>query len=99
MGNYPVVHRQMIAHFLSSSQTQLAHIAWALDEGQCMDAAEEAHNLKSAARTVGAMHFGNLCEQLEHAGRVGDEDACHAFRECLVLEMAAVTKHLNTPPS
>jgi len=37
--------------------------------------ADVAHTLKSAARTVGALALGELCQQIETAGRAGDAKA------------------------
>lgn len=35
-----------------------------------------AHTLKSAARSVGALRLGELCQRLETAARVGNLQAC-----------------------
>lgn len=40
----------------------------------CAAAVMIAHGLKSNARAVGAMQFGNACETLEHAGKAGKLD-------------------------
>jgi len=38
-----------------------------------------AHKLKSAARSVGALVLGQLCQQIETAGQAGDSAACQAL--------------------
>jgi HPt (histidine-containing phosphotransfer) domain-containing protein len=37
--------------------------------------------MKSAARTVGALQLGDLCEQLEDAERAGDAALCRTIGE------------------
>jgi HPt (histidine-containing phosphotransfer) domain-containing protein len=36
----------------------------------------EAHKLKSASRSIGAMNLGDVCEQIEVAGRNDDALRC-----------------------
>ena len=60
-----------------------------------LEAAEEAHKLKSAAKTVGALRFGDLCDQLEQAGRSGDNHACQVISANLPLELNAVIQQIN----
>lgn len=95
MGNFPTIHRRLIARFLTSAPEQLSHLEMAVDQARYLDAAEEAHKLKSAARTVGALRFGELCDQLESAGRLEDSHTCRAIRAGLQEEWAAVALHIN----
>ena len=95
MGNFPTIHRRLIARFLTSAPEQLSHLEMAVDQARYLDAAEEAHKLKSAARTVGALRFGELCDQLESAGRIEDSHTCQAIRAGLQEEWAAVALHIN----
>jgi len=44
---------------------------------QC--AVDAAHKLKSAARSVGALVLGALCQEIETAGQAGDSAACQAL--------------------
>jgi HPt (histidine-containing phosphotransfer) domain-containing protein len=95
MGNFPTIHRRLIARFLTSAPEQLSHLEMAVDQARYLDAAEEAHKLKSAARTVGALRLGELCDQLESAGRLEDSHTCRAIRAGLQEEWAAVALHIN----
>jgi HPt (histidine-containing phosphotransfer) domain-containing protein len=95
MGDFPKIHQRLIAHFLSLAQVKLPQLEVAVDQARYLDAAEEAHKLKSAAKTVGALRFGDLCDQLETAGRSEDIPRCRAIRARLHNELAEVTDHIN----
>jgi PAS domain S-box-containing protein len=99
VGNYPSVHRRLIAHFQASAPAQLAHLGAAVDQGHYLDAAEQAHKLKSAANTVGALRFGDLCDALERAGRRGDMLACMTLRARLPSELEAVADQIHALPA
>ena len=58
-----------------------------------------AHTLKSAARSVGALALGELCEQIETAVFVAsDAQACtelaHRLAQTLALAQHAINQHL-----
>ena len=95
VGNFPQIHSRLIAHFLSNAQAQLERVVEAIDQTHYLDAAEEAHKLKSAAKTVGALRFGDLCDQLERAGRNGDERVCQTLRANLPDELDVVTRQIK----
>jgi PAS domain S-box-containing protein len=95
VGNYPTIHRRLIAHFLSNAHAQLARMGASVEQAHYLEAAEEAHKLKSAAKTVGALRFGDLCDQLELAGRSGNNQVCQAINETLPHELEAVIQQIN----
>jgi HPt (histidine-containing phosphotransfer) domain-containing protein len=61
--------------------------------------AGNAHTLKSAARSVGALRLGELCQSLEAAGRAGDAEKCNALMDGLAetfsVSAMAVNAHLG----
>ena len=65
--------------FREEFRRRLAGIRQALDaawqQGDLADLGGLAHQLKSAARTVGAQHLDRCCEALEQAARAGRADA------------------------
>jgi len=54
--------------FVSTAHEALADIEAALGAGDMAAVAAVAHRVKSSARTIGAVGFGDLCEQLEAQG-------------------------------
>ena len=69
VGDNPALQQRLLAKFLVNAHAQVASIQAASDCGDLKRAADVAHTLKSAARTVGAMALGALCQQIEGAGR------------------------------
>jgi CheY-like chemotaxis protein/HPt (histidine-containing phosphotransfer) domain-containing protein len=72
VGDDPALQRELLALFLSSAKSQAAELRSAAD---ALGAAAIAHKLKSSSRSVGALALGDLCAELERAGRTGDRDA------------------------
>lgn len=79
LGNKPDVHRRLLDKFLSSLEERIQALLVACEAGDTAATNQLAHALKSAARTVGALQLGSLCEKAELAGRVGDAGACQAM--------------------
>ena len=62
--------RKYTALFLATARDGLAEVDAALAEQDMQQLSELGHRIKSSARAVGAMRFGNLCyalEQMRHA--------------------------------
>lgn len=58
-----------------------------------------AHKLKSSARNVGALKLGELCEQIEHAGKNGDAETLNTLLTGFSAEMTAVENYLAKCPT
>jgi signal transduction histidine kinase/DNA-binding response OmpR family regulator len=58
-------------------------------------ASDRAHQLKSSARTVGALALGGLCAQIESAGKAGNLDALAVLLPAFDQEFAAVDAFLD----
>lgn len=71
--NDPDKIRKYALKFLDSAWVDLAGIDDALARGDLPGLARIAHRLKSAARTVGAAPFADLCQALEYIGEEGGE--------------------------
>lgn len=91
VGDHPAMHRRLLDKFLLGSEEQLAAITAAVAAGDLASAATVAHKMKSAARTIGAMRLGRLCQDLEIAGRAGDASAAglHVAGLKIALQEAA----------
>jgi HPt (histidine-containing phosphotransfer) domain-containing protein len=85
VGDNPAVHKRLLEKFLQNANEQVTSIGAAAAAGNAKEAAGLAHTLKSAARSVGALALGELCQAIETAGNAGDAPACSA----LVPDMAA----------
>jgi len=98
VGNNPGIHQRLLQKFLINTEKQVAQISAAATSDDCATAADVAHTLKSAARSVGALRLGELCQSLESAGRAGDIAQCCALSSGLADEfasaVAAIKGHL-----
>ena len=82
-----VVH-DLLSLYQASAQEQAAELRTAAVTGDGGGVAVIAHRLKSASRSMGALALGDLCDELESAGKAGPVFAIDLARfEC---EMAAV---------
>jgi PAS domain S-box-containing protein len=64
-GNNPDLHRRLIQKFFTNARQQVQGIVQDANANNMEQAGLVAHALKSAARTVGAMQLGDLCETIE----------------------------------
>jgi HPt (histidine-containing phosphotransfer) domain-containing protein len=83
------MHKRLLGKFLVNAEQQLAQINAAAATHDSGTVAGVAHTLKSAARSVGALELGELCQRLETAGRAGDGAQCAALTGGLAREFAA----------
>jgi signal transduction histidine kinase/CheY-like chemotaxis protein/HPt (histidine-containing phosphotransfer) domain-containing protein len=72
VGNDPRTVRSFLSDYLDSARTLAAELrtAWAVNDAQKVGTI--MHKLKSSSRSVGAIAFGDLCAELESAGKAGD---------------------------
>lgn len=103
VGDNPVMHRRLLEKFLVNAQEQVTAIDVAAAEGQCETVAGVAHTLKSAARSVGALQLGELCQALETIGRAGDGSRCSALAGSLSLALSEaevqIRRHVAALPA
>ena len=89
----------MIRDFLHDFRLSAAKIAdelrTACAAGQVEAAGALAHKLKSSARSVGALALGELCFEMEQAGKAGDGEALAALLPRFEQELASVEGFLE----
>ena len=90
VGDNPGMHQRLLKKFLLNTQRQLAQIDTAVQTNDISTLVGVAHALKSAARTVGALALGELCQQLETAGQNAQDQICLALAADLPAAMARV---------
>ena len=83
VGDNPDIHRRLLEKFLNSTQGQVSQMSRDITIHETEAVGKIAHKLKSSARSVGAMRLGELCEQLEHAGKAGEIEACSTLSQSL----------------
>ena len=76
IGNNPAVQNRLLNRYLELTRDQVASIATAAMADDTKTMVAEAHKLKSASRSIGAMNLGDVCEQIEVAGRNDDALRC-----------------------
>ncbi len=76
---------------LPAAVTELREACTAGDAGR---AGVAAHKLKSSSRSIGALRLGNLCAEMEKAGRSGDAANLAELLPRFEAEVAAVQAHL-----
>lgn len=90
----------MILEFMNDFRISAAKIALELKtacvDHQGMQASEQAHKLKSSARTVGALKLGELCAEMEIVGKAGDTEALVAILPKFEQELGAVNSYLES---
>jgi HPt (histidine-containing phosphotransfer) domain-containing protein len=98
VGDNPAMHRRLLERFVRNTSEQIPAINAALAESNFKQAGAIAHALKSAARSVGALALGELCQHLETAGKAEDAPACtalsHSLPKAWVDAQALIHKHV-----
>lgn len=72
VGENPEMQLRLRMRFLESASEQVGRLPLLMNAKDTAALAELAHELKSSARTVGALLLGDLCDQLEQCARQGD---------------------------
>ncbi len=104
LGDKPSAHCRLLKQFLGHATGQVSDMQTAARQGNTTALTTLAHTLKSAARTVGALALGHLCQQIEQAAIAGQADTCRdrvaelddAFGDARSLILAALP--LMEPP-
>jgi len=96
VGDNPAMHRCLLEKFLLNAHAQVAAMGSAATGGEPAKLTEVAHTLKSAARSVGALALGELCQALETAGRAGDLTTCGALTRQLEPVFSAAAQAIQT---
>jgi len=96
VGDDPGIQKRLLERFLVSAFKQVAAITAAAAAQDLATLSDVAHALKSAARSVGALRLGAVCESLETAGCDGEGDQCNALAAGLEDVLAAFVTKINS---
>ena len=91
VGDNPAMHQRLLEKFLTNARQHVNSIEEALLAGEAHNAANLAHKLKSASRSVGAIALGEMCQQIETAGF--DADAARCAEVAAMLAPTLVQTH------
>jgi two-component system sensor histidine kinase/response regulator len=103
IGDNEAAARSILRNFSTHSSGVGDQLRAACAAGQAAAASDAAHKLKSAARAIGAFALGDLCEEMERAGSVGDTTALAEQlpifnrEEACVLAFLAVREQQDAP--
>ena len=101
IGDNPAVQTRLLTRYLELTRIQLDEIATAVSTADTRTITAQAHKLKSASRSVGAMTLGDLSELVESAGRADDAQGCIALAadlQAIFFQVAArIQAHLAQP--
>jgi two-component system sensor histidine kinase/response regulator len=96
VGDDPEIIRDFLQNFQVSAYQIAAELKCACENGSVAEAGAMAHKLKSSARSVGALALGELCAELEKAGKAGRLDAVATLLPKFETEMATVNEYLKS---
>jgi PAS domain S-box-containing protein len=95
VGDDPETIRDFLRDFRASATAIATELSTACAAGQATQVTALAHKLKSSARSVGALALGELCAELEAAGKAATVDALGALHARFAVEMVAVDEALR----
>ncbi len=95
VGDDPAAQRRILGIFCGNLPVTAGELRDACEAGDVARAGEAAHKLKSSARSIGALSLGNLCAEMEQAGRAGDAAMLDKLLPRFLAEVAAVQVHLE----
>jgi HPt (histidine-containing phosphotransfer) domain-containing protein len=90
VGGDAAVLAELIDSFLEDAPKLLTTLRQASEKGDAAGVRLAAHSLKSNAADFGAMHFSNLCKELEQLGKAGTVDDAIALVERVEVEYEKV---------
>jgi HPt (histidine-containing phosphotransfer) domain-containing protein len=96
VGDDPTVIREFLRDFRISAAKTAAELKGVCKNGKAAQAGALAHKLKSSARSVGALKLGELCSDIERAGKAGQIEALADLVRRFEAEMTAVYEYLGS---
>ena len=88
--------REILGDFIEPATANVQEITDAADAGDAAAVGAAAHKLKSSSRSVGAYELGDLCFELEKAGKEGNADEIVAFAPKIPEVLKKVVDYINT---
>ena len=96
VGDDPQIVHEFLADYLNSAGKLLQEIRETLAAGDAHHISAMAHKLKSSSRTVGANTLGDLCAELENAGKEGNRSIIKERMQALESTWNAVEKEIQS---
>jgi signal transduction histidine kinase/CheY-like chemotaxis protein/HPt (histidine-containing phosphotransfer) domain-containing protein/HAMP domain-containing protein len=87
--------REILGDFVDPATANVKEITDAVEAGDAAGVGSAAHKLKSSSRSVGAIQLGELCEQLEKAGKSGDADTIADLAPSIPAVLAEVIDYIK----
>jgi CheY-like chemotaxis protein/HPt (histidine-containing phosphotransfer) domain-containing protein len=94
-GDDEEIIRDFLHDFCISAAKIAVELRAARTEGRAVQAGALAHKLKSSARSVGALALGEICAEMEQAGKSDDMEALAALLPGFERELAGVEHYLE----
>ncbi len=95
IGNDPETIKEMLLDFRGSAEKLATELYTAYQAGQFAMVGSLAHKLKSSARSVGALALGELCAEMEQAGKKNDAEALALLLPSFDAEIRSVKTFLD----
>jgi PAS domain S-box-containing protein len=95
VGDDPEIVRELLSDYQQSVGRLAAELRAHCDAGRGREAGAIAHKLKSSSRSVGALTLGDLCAELENAGKAGDLALLANWAKQFDAALAAVEQSLD----
>lgn len=86
---------ELIQSYLKQTPSRISNIATALATGDFETCCDEAHTIKSSARTMGALYLGELCQQLEDLRKEASKNKIEALFKQVQSEFLKSSSALN----
>jgi len=96
VGSDPAVISEFLGGFRISATRIARELKTACIDQQTGQAANQAHKLMSSARAVGALALGELCAEMEAAGKAGHIEALAVLLPRFERELQAVNEFLDS---
>jgi HPt (histidine-containing phosphotransfer) domain-containing protein len=96
VGDDPAVVLDFLQDFQRSAGAIAQSLRVACNDGDMARISAQAHKLKSSACTVGALRLGELCAQIEVAGKAGSGDMLQVLVPAFEREFDAVNQFLGS---
>ncbi len=96
VGDDGEIIRELLNDFRHSAEKTAEELRAACEAKQAAAAGALAHKLKSSARSVGALALGELCFEMEKAGKAGDMGELLRLLPGFAAEVSVVVNYLGT---
>ena len=96
IGNDPEMIEEMLLDFRTSAEKIATELHAAHRTGQFAVVGLLAHKLKSSARSIGALALGELCADMEQAGKTNDTEVLTVLLPLFDAQLVNVKNYLDT---